>query len=363
MDCRQLLHQLQTLQKEVATLRSLIQEQRIIERPRGLGSMEREVKKAQWGNDVSVLKTAYDAVQKMLDEIEQTYKKPIEPLRDLRLRKRTSLELIALSKKNEIMYHSPDALKKRLELLSGGIVSISEKEIERMYKVHPKKITEEEKLHLKKMKEYSITEKGKGVESASLVLVLPQKIVINNKEIPLSIRTLEDSLWPVLKASEQCQLHMKEELKEIYIAKDFVPGPNAINNKTGAGLENIMDKQWGTHLTAFTSTPIKGSYRKDYNAQKALVKELLGSNSEIRADMYISMVFHYLLTEKPLINWEREGCMHFHETATNGDSLYVDCNDAELGLASFGPDAYDNAGIGSSFVFSPSFAEASEGRP
>jgi len=361
MSCQQLLHQLQTLQKEVATLRSLIRDQRIIERPRGLGSVEREVKRAQWEKDREVLKRTNEAVQKLHNEIEDADKEELCIFRDIR---RISRELIALSEKNEIMYHSPDALKERLELLSGGVVSISENEIKRMYSVHPKQITEEEKLHLKKMKEYSITEKGQGVESAPLVLVLPQKIVINKKEIIFSLRTLENDFWPVLKASEKIKLYMKNGLKRLFIFKDFVPGPNVINKKTGAVLENILDKQWGTQLTAFTSTSTKGSYIKNYEEQKSLVTQIFGPNSEIRADMYLSMIVHYLLTEELLFHWGRDGSMRLHETGIYGDPLRVSYYDNEFALISNDVDALADAGIGSSFVFTlPSSAEASEGRP
>jgi len=356
MNCSQLLHQLQALQNEVATLKSLIRDQRIIERPRGLDGPGREIKRAQWVVDLEVLNLAYTSLKRAHGEIEQVYKNPLELLReDFRLRKETSEKLVVLSEKKEVLYHAPDAIKKRLEKLSGGMVSISEDEMRRMYRVHPKVISEAEKLHMKKMKQNSITknEKGEAEESAPLLLVLPQTLLINNKEVPFTLRMLEDKIWPILMASAQCKVYMKGRLNSLYLSSG-TPGIDAIDEVDGTPLENLMDKQWGERLVAFTSAPIKGSYSRNYERQKAQVKKLFGSNSEIRADMFLAIILHYLSTGKKLIKWYPEGIMRLHEFGREGSgsalSVYWNGNVA-FTASGAGLSADKFTGIGASFVF------------
>lgn len=253
--------------------------------------------------------------------------------------KEINKDLEALSATGEMTYYAPSKINKNLKKFG---ITISTTELRRMesviasdnWAVDLKEVIDK----CKNLRKYTMGKKP------PLLLVLPKEIVLGGKTVPFTIEQLEKSIWTGVDKTK-----WKEErtgnLMHLNITS-FLP-------------ESSKKKQYGAALVAYTSASIEGSENKKYPEQEELVRKIFGINSKIEADVYLAMVLHYLQTEEVLMS---EGWMRLHEIGTDGVPIGVSDIDRKLGLLSNDLNAYDDAGIGSSFVFS-SYTKAPEGRP
>lgn len=235
-------------------------------------------------------------------------------------------DLESLSASGDVSYHSPAAIDKQLKVLGA---SVPEAELHRMEAEIAKVSVTMLQLRCKQMKEH--TEGNKS----PLLMILPKTVVVNGKTVAFTIGNLDpnnaESVWEVWREN-------KPDLKPFYV--------------TGLVSEDLKNKVWGDHLTAFTSSSLEGSKRKRYQEQVALVQEKLGAGTEIKGDMYLAMVLHYLITGDLLIKYSEEGLMRLHELGKDGYPLSVSYNVDQLQLRSDDTYAYAHAGLGASSVFS-----------
>lgn len=227
-----------------------------------------------------------------------------------------------LEKVTEGRYLSVEAMNEALKGLQDVNVEIPEAEIVRLKDLYPAKISEANMAKMETMKAQSEGEKG------LMVMQLPAKIMVDGKEEPFTIATMQAVM----------QKATNLDSKQLSISS-YVPG-------------SVKNKVWSSDLRAWTSTCLKGSRNKDYQTQLADQTKVLGNESQIDADMFLAMLMLYISSKEKLMPQAENmrlnvSANHWHQ------GLQFEVINNTLRLEPSHPtERYSHVGIGASFPLS-----------
>jgi hypothetical protein len=239
-----------------------------------------------------------------------------------------------------------EAMNDALKGLEGVKVEIPADEIARLASFFPKELTPDTLAQIRRLK--NVTEGRKS----PLVMQLPAKILVDGKEMPFCIATMEAVMDKAVMGGKG--------VKPIYYQSEFIT-------------EDTVNSVPDGCLAVWTSACLSGSKALNYGRQLGVQSEILGQEQRdgenllrrvfhksstdeygIYPDMLLAMALHYIARKEELI---REDSMGLNARDKEGDPLYVTFDQSSLKLGISDGRPWAESGIGASFSIPSSVDE------
>ncbi len=199
-----------------------------------------------------------------------------------------------LEKLTEGRFLSVEGMNEALKSLKGVEIEISADEITRLNVLFPKELSQETLAKIESLKNQTEGEKG------PLIMQLPAKVMVDGEEMPFTIVTLQKIMQKVAAVANKERTPME--------VSDDVP-------------EEIKNRVWEGALMVWTPACLKGSKNKNYKKQLQYQTSILGSNTEIGADMFLAMILSHISGKEALMPRD---FMRLNSLSRNNAAIRVD---------------------------------------